>query len=144
MVWTEEADGDEDEQESSFSTDKEESQYNVGLSGIQVRALARHALCGCARHFEVSSPLTRAQLASLFPFHVIVNEQLEIQQWGPSMAKLATGIAVGKKFTSLFTLTAPANNGAWTVDDALVWCEVDLCVCGVCWVCVRVCGVSRV
>lgn len=37
VVWTEEADGDEDEQESSFSTDKEESQYNLGLSGTQVR-----------------------------------------------------------------------------------------------------------
>lgn len=35
VVWTEEADGDEDEQESS--TDKEESQYNLGLSGTQVR-----------------------------------------------------------------------------------------------------------
>lgn len=90
--------------------------------------------------FEVSPALT-PQLASLFPFHVIVNEQLEIQQWGPSMAKLATGIAVGKKFTSLFTLTAPANNGAWTVDDALVWCEIAQCavVCVVC-VCARARG----
>jgi hypothetical protein len=93
VVWTEETSAEEEEEEASTS---EESPSSVGLSSLQ--------------------------LGKLFPFHVVFDENLDIQQWGPSMHKLAPGVAVGKRFTSVFNVTHPANAGTWTIDDAILWC----------------------
>ena len=74
-----------------------------------------------------------ALLDTAFPFHIVASDELRLLRWGPSVAKLLPGIALGQKLEENFRIRRPAI--ACTYESIRAACHslfvLDLAGCSV-------------
>jgi hypothetical protein len=59
------------------------------------------------------------QFALLFPFHLVMDEQMVLRQMGPAIPKLVPGLQVGEPFAGCFQVQRPRIHPAYEAVRAM-------------------------